>query len=129
MKTKKRAFGDLGEEAAAKYLSKSKLKILERNFVCGSHEIDIVAESKEFLIFVEVKTRTFCKENVTRFGRACEAVDARKRRRIFAAARAYCAAYPKKKKIRMDIVEVYFDDADPPNLLSIHHMPDAFRIE
>ena len=129
MKTEKRVFGDLGEDAAAKYLSKNKFKILARNFLCGSHEIDIVAENKEFLIFVEVKTRTFNQENIARFGRACEAVDFRKRRSLFAAARAYCATYPKKKKIRMDIVEVYFDDAVPPRLHSIHHMPDAFRIE
>ena len=57
MKTVKRALGDLGEEAAAKYLRKNKIKVLERNYVYGPHEIDIVAENKEFLIFVEVKTR------------------------------------------------------------------------
>jgi putative endonuclease len=129
MKTVKRALGDLGEEAAAKYLRKNKIKVLERNYVYGPHEIDIVAENKEFLIFVEVKTRTFCEENVARYGRACEAVDRHKRRSLLAAARGYCAQYPKKKKIRMDVIEVYFKDAEPPTLQEIHHMPDAFRIE
>lgn len=129
MKTKNRALGDLGEEAAAKYLKKNRYKILERNFTYGKDEIDIIAENREFLIFVEVKTRTYSESNLARFGRACEAVDHRKRQCLFAAARGYLASYKKEKKIRMDVVEVYFDSATPPHLLSVHHMPDAFRIE
>jgi putative endonuclease len=107
MKTAKRAFGDLGEEAAAKYLKKIKLKVLERNYIYGPHEIDIIAENKEFLIFVEVKTRTFCEESIAKYGRACAAVDQRKQRSLLTAARGYCAQHSKKKKIRMDVVGLH----------------------
>ncbi|MBQ8351065.1 MAG: YraN family protein [Clostridia bacterium] len=129
MKTEKRRLGDLGEDAAAKYLRKNKIKILERNFTYGPHEIDIIAANREFLIFVEVKTRTHREETIAQYGRACEAVDHRKRHSMLCAVRGYCKSTPPKKKIRLDVVEVYFENTDPPKLHAIHHMPDAFRIE
>ena len=54
MKTEKRKRGDIGEKAAAKHLKKQRYRILERNYVCGHHEIDLIAENREFLVFVEV---------------------------------------------------------------------------
>ena len=128
MKTEKRLFGDLGEDAAAKYLLKNKFKVIERNYTSGKNEIDIIAENRDFLIFVEVKTRTYDEQNLSRFGRACEAVDVRKQRCLIAAARAYCATHKLNKRVRMDVIEVYFD-ATTSLLHSINHMPDAFRIE
>lgn len=49
--------GNKGEDLACEYLQKQGYKILERNFRIRGGEIDIVAYDKEYLVFVEVKTR------------------------------------------------------------------------
>ena len=126
MKSEKRIFGDRGEDAAALYLKKQHYRIIARNTVIGRREIDIIAESREALVFLEVKTRTVSSSQ-DRYGRACMAVNADKRRNLLAAARTYIATHPIKKPIRFDVIEVYYDTSDPPVLLDIHHMPDAFR--
>ena len=48
--------GDKGEAYAAKYLKKHKYKIIARNYKKPYGEIDIIAENKEVIAFVEVKT-------------------------------------------------------------------------
>ena len=47
-----------GENIACNYLESQGYKIIDRNFICNSGEIDIIAKYKEELVFVEVKTRT-----------------------------------------------------------------------
>jgi putative endonuclease len=49
--------GNLGENLAAKYLSNKGYALLHRNWTCHWGELDIVAENKGRLIFVEVKYR------------------------------------------------------------------------
>lgn len=49
--------GNYGEELACKFLKKNGYKILERNYRIRGGEIDIVAMDKDYLAFVEVKTR------------------------------------------------------------------------
>lgn len=128
MLTEKRRLGDEGEEAAAKYLRKNGYRIRERNFVTGKHEIDIIAENMDCIVFVEVKSRTYSHENEERFGRPCMAVNYTKQCNIISAARSYLSKIKIQKHIRLDVIEVYFDNHTPPRLLSVHHMPDAFRI-
>ena len=126
MKSDARLFGDRGEQLAADFLKKNKYRILARNLTVGRREIDILAECREALVFVEVKTRTYSERTQQRFGRACLSVDADKRRNLLAAARAYIAKHPTKKPLRFDVIEVYFGEM-PDTPPDIHHMPDAFR--
>lgn len=50
--------GNAGEDFACKYLEKNGYKILERNVRYSRFcEIDIVAQLKDTVVFVEVKTR------------------------------------------------------------------------
>ncbi len=49
--------GNYGEELVCGYLKRLGYKILERNFRIRGGEIDIIAMDKDYLVFVEVKTR------------------------------------------------------------------------
>jgi len=51
------SLGKLGERLAAKFLSSKGFQIIEMNFHKRWGEIDIVAQDKDTLVFVEVKTR------------------------------------------------------------------------
>src|SRR4030065_2341868 len=50
--------GKKGEEVALRFVKKNGYKIIEKNYVCKLGEMDIIAEEKDRLVFVEVKTRT-----------------------------------------------------------------------
>lgn len=50
--------GQRGEQIAALQIEKKGYRIVERNFRCKLGEIDLIATDKEYLIFIEVKTRT-----------------------------------------------------------------------
>lgn len=49
--------GNQGENIASHYLEKKGYKIVARNYWLKFGEIDIIAIDKEYLVFVEVKTR------------------------------------------------------------------------
>lgn len=55
-RTEKRFVGDVGEEIACRFLERRGFKVLERNYLRPWGEIDIVAQQKDILHFVEVKT-------------------------------------------------------------------------
>ena len=61
--------GKIGEDVAIHYLNKEGYMIICRNFRCLQGEIDIIAKDENYLVFVEVKTRTS-----TKYGEAKEAV-------------------------------------------------------
>ena len=52
-----RAVGAAGEELAARWLGRAGLRLLARNYRCAGGEVDIVAEERDELVFVEVRTR------------------------------------------------------------------------
>jgi putative endonuclease len=58
MKRTRKELGQQGESLAASYLAEQGYEILERNWRCARGEIDIIAAKGEWLVFVEVRTRT-----------------------------------------------------------------------
>jgi putative endonuclease len=52
-----KAKGDAGESMAVDFLQNEGLRILQRNYRFDRGEIDIVAEDRDELVFVEVKSR------------------------------------------------------------------------
>jgi putative endonuclease len=73
----KREVGELGERIAESFLVLKGFEILRRNVVFAGREIDLLARSGSWLVAVEVKLR-----RGGTFGRAVEAIDRRKLRRI-----------------------------------------------
>jgi putative endonuclease len=83
-RTPRQITGARGEKTAAKYLRRRGYKILLKNFRSGKAEVDIVARHKDWLVFVEVKTR-----KTEQFGAPSEAVDREKHRNLSKAALDY----------------------------------------
>ncbi|MDE6757917.1 MAG: YraN family protein [Clostridia bacterium] len=104
-----------GEHLAVEYLKKSGYKILERNFTTKIGEIDIIAQDKNYLVFVEVKSR-----NNTQFGLPVESVTAQKARKIIRVAEWYIL-YKKKQNClcRFDVIEVLRGE--------INHIKNAYN--
>ncbi|MCK4697204.1 MAG: YraN family protein [Dehalococcoidia bacterium] len=79
-----REIGALGEKIAAEHLTGLGYVIRERNFRSREGEIDIIAEKDDFLVFIEVRTRTS-----SSYGTPEESVTAQKKERLLALAEAY----------------------------------------
>lgn len=109
--------GKKGEDQALDFLNKEGYKILFTNWKWGRHEIDIIAENNEFIVFVEVKTRSddFRMDPVT-------AVTREKQRSIITAANGYLQRYGIDKESRFDVITV----VKTSDSYNIKHIPDAF---
>jgi len=114
--------GRFGEEQAANYLKKKKYKILGLNFSCRFGEIDIIAENREYLAFVEVKLR---KNSV--FAQAKEFVSYQKQQRIISAAQLWLASNYTDKQPRFDVIEIYAPLGDRGEI-KLNHIENAFEV-
>ncbi len=83
-RTPQQQTGARGEDLARDYLVRAGYRILARNVRTRGGEIDLVAEDRGTLVFVEVKTRTG-----DRFGDGLEALTPAKRRRLLRTAQLY----------------------------------------
>ena len=121
--TDRRIKGNIAEAAVCKYLKRRKYKILSRNYVADGHEIDIVAEEKEHICFVEVRSRTEGAANP--YGTLLrETVDKKKQESIISAARVYSASTGGRKKFRFDVAEVYLTKSK--QVKEISYIENAF---
>jgi putative endonuclease len=96
-----------GEDEACKFLRKQKLKIRDRNYSVRGGEIDIIAEDKNLVIFIEVKTRSDSK-----YAQPWENVRYKKIKNLKTAARQYI--YERKlqgREFRFDVVSIVLNDA------------------
>ena len=113
--------GGRGEDAAAKYLRQRGYRLVERNLRLAGVEVDLVAEKDDWIVFVEVKSRTRDDR-----GDPLEFVDLRKQRRLIRAARVFCARPRwRDRPVSFDVVSVLETAAG----LEIHHLQDAFQEE
>ena len=102
------AIGSCGEDVAIRYLEMRGYRVIAKNFKCRLGEIDIIAEKRDEIIFVEVKTRTNNK-----FGMPSEAVGKKKALRIRKAAAVYLLCNKRQNaKIRFDIFEILLNQME-----------------
>jgi putative endonuclease len=109
--------GNEGEQLAADFLTKNGFEIVERNYRHKRSEIDLIIKRTNWLIFVEVKTRTS-----DAFGHPEEFVDRKKARKILEGAENYMYENNWQGNVRYDIVAVTIADSVP----HIVHIEDAF---
>lgn len=98
--------GNKGEDLACQYLQKQGYKILKRNYRIRGGEIDIVAKDKDYLVFVEVKTR-YSHE----YGLPVESITPWKIKYLLKTAQFYLQKINwGDKPYRLDIVSIDFAD-------------------
>lgn len=101
--------GRRGEAAAADFLVRSGMKILDRNFRCPAGEIDLVVRDGGTIVFVEVRTR-----QTRGFGEPEESITGIKRQRLTRAAQWYL----KQRRLenspaRFDVIAIRWDGEEP----------------
>jgi putative endonuclease len=120
MPTERKELGKKGEQLALRYLKKNGYRIIQTNYVCKLGEMDIIAQEKDTLAFIEVKTRTS-----TTFGPPQLAVNSAKQMQLSKVALNFL----KEKKLedlkaRFDVVAILLG----PKGEEIDLIKDAFEL-
>ncbi len=113
--------GRNGEDIACKFLVENGYSILGRNFVYRGHEIDIIAQDRNEIVFVEVKERA-----TNNFGEPYKAVNRRKQQYIIGVANYYMQKFKITLEARFDIISIIMNNENIPE---IEHIPHAFMPE
>ena len=109
--------GDKGEQLAVDFLIENGYKILERNFRSGKAEIDIIARKNEFIVFVEVKTRSEYQNN-----NPGDILSYAQQNRITNAAHEYIIAKDLDLEARFDLMIILLRQSKA----KVEHIEDAF---
>ncbi|MDR6865994.1 putative endonuclease [Microbacterium resistens] len=111
--------GRAGEQRAVRHLTRQGYRILDRNWRCEHGELDIVAVRGRVLAVVEVKTR-----RSLAYGHPFEAVDARKRSRLWRLAHVWALRHPevcRGRTLRIDAIGIVGED---PDTAVLEHLED-----
>ncbi len=104
------SLGRRGEAFAVQYLRGLGYRIIRKNFRLKVGEIDIIASEGDYVVFVEVKTRSSLK-----FGHPSEAVTYRKQQQIIRTALMYMSQNNlHEAPIRFDVVAVMMEKGKEP---------------
>lgn len=120
-KTKKMAthneLGEKGEQLAVEFLQKEGYTILEKNWRFKKAEVDIIAQKKDMLVSVEVKTRTS-----NYFGNPQDFVNQKKIQLLVEAINEYVISKDLDVEVRFDIIAIIQNKSTT----QIEHLEDAF---
>jgi len=114
-----KGLGDFGEKIARLYLESKGCEILAQNYRFMRREIDIIAKDGEYIIFVEVKTRT----NLTSVTPG-QSVGINKQKRIIYAAKGWLYQNDTDLQPRFDVIEIYRDIRNDKNY--VRRIENAF---
>jgi putative endonuclease len=112
-------FGKYGEDLACEELERRGYRVIAKGYRTKSGELDIVAQDREYLVFIEVKAR-----HDGSFGEPEEAVTLQKQRKLVWMAADYLARNGlHNAPCRFDVVGINADTTPP----TVTVIPDAFR--
>ena len=115
--TDKIKLGKEGERLAADFMVRNGFEVVRKNYRHRRGEIDLIVQRENWLIFVEVKTRTSVD-----FGEPEEAVTRKKMRLLYDTAEEYIYSTDWKGHVRFDVVSIKL--GNPPE---IQHFEDAIN--
>jgi len=107
--------GKLGEKAAQKFLKKRGYRIRETGFRCPRGEIDIIAQQKDYLVFVEVRTKSSLD-----FGTPEESITQAKKKKLITLALTYTSTHQDLPPLwRIDVVAIELDEKGKPKRIEL----------
>lgn len=112
---KRRNTGILGEKLARDFLENRGYKIIETNYRCPEGEVDIIAGHDDYLVFIEVRTKTS-----RSFGSPEESITPTKKERLRAVAFQYQQTHENlPQQWRIDFIGVELNRAKKPLRINI----------
>ena len=109
--------GKKGEQLAVDFLLKKGYSIVERNYRFNKAEVDIIAQQKDILAIIEVKTRS-----TTDFGNPQDFVKPKQIQRLVKAVDEYVTVNNLDVEVRFDIIAIVKKN----NRFNIEHLENAF---
>ena len=116
----KDVLGRAGEDRAARYFEQQGFTVLDRNWRCREGELDLVVADCAAVVVVEVKTR-----RGEAFGHPFEAIDARKRVRLWRLGVAWASAHRdlmQGRRLRIDAIGL---TGTEPDTARLEHLVDV----
>ncbi len=120
----KKTIGNLGEHFAQNLIKNKGYSIITNNYHSRFGELDIIAINDNFIVFVEVKTRS---ENS--IGTPAEAVNFKKQSKIIKTAFDFLVKNPCELQPRFDIIEIIIRKSDEFFVKEYTHIENAFLVE
>jgi putative endonuclease len=112
---RRRETGILGEKLARDFLRKQGYRILETNYRCPEGEVDLIARHKDYLVFIEVRTKRSLD-----FGSPEESITPAKKERLRKVAAHYQQTHDNLPSLwRIDVVAVELDQRDKPSRIEL----------
>ena len=113
----KHILGKKGETIAKGYLLEKSYTILEKNWRYLKAEVDLIVQNDDFIVFVEVKTRSS-----SNYGDPESFVSGKQQKMIINAANEYIIKNNIEREARFDIISIIISN----NTEEIRHIEDAF---
>jgi len=112
---RRRDIGILGEKMTRDFLREKGHQIIESNYRCSYGEIDIITRDRDYLVFVEVKTRTSLD-----FGHPEESITQAKKERLRQIALHYRQTHDDLPALwRIDVACIELDHEAKPKRIEI----------
>lgn len=111
--------GKIGEDSAEKFLLNKGYETLKRNYHSRYGEIDIISRIDNYLVFTEVKARSF-----KTIAQPKEWVDYKKQEKIVKTAACFLEENELDLQPRFDVIEVFISSSGEAK--RINHIENAF---
>jgi putative endonuclease len=110
------------EDVAARFLQSQGYRVLERNWRTRTGELDMIAEDRAALVFVEVRSKKAADSTTPQ-----ETVTHTKQRQVSQAAIAYVSQHNvQDRDCRFDVVEVFLNEDGKP--VRVNLIQNAFEL-
>jgi len=120
MTLRRKLLGEKGEAIAKDYLLKNGYEIIRTNYRTRFGEIDIIAKTEKYLVFVEVRAKSSLN-----FGSAEESISRVKKAKIRRVAQSFILQEKAfKETLRFDVIAVIFNKHQ--ELIETRHYENAF---
>ncbi len=108
--------GKKGEEEALVFFTKLGYKLVAKNWRFAKAEVDLIVENEDWIVFVEVKTRTNDSH-----GSPESFVSRAQQKHLIRAANHFADTHPSEKQYRFDVISILLEPQ-----FQLKHIPEAF---